>query len=77
MQSLLQVQMEGFQICLHIIKEKFPQGNFYIQSKFFKQMYEICFVVIYAVLSPNRFCHNICAFVWRKNEPKSAFVEKK
>ena len=32
--------------------------------------------VIHAVLSRN-FCHNLRAFMWRKFEPKSAFVEKK
>ena len=32
--------------------------------------------VIHAVLSRN-FCHNIRAFVWRKIEPKSTFVENK
>ena len=38
-----------------------------------------CFVaksVIHAVLSRN-FCHNLRAFMWRKIEPKSTFVEKK
>ena len=37
-----------------------------------------CFVaksVIRAVLSQN-FCHNLPAFMWRKIEPKSTFVEK-
>ena len=37
-----------------------------------------CFVaksVIHAVLSQN-FCHNLHAFMWRKIEPKSKFVEK-
>ena len=24
-----------------------------------------------------KFCHNLCAFMWRKIEPKSTFVEKK
>ena len=24
-----------------------------------------------------KFCHNLCAFIWRKFEPKSTFVEKK
>ena len=32
--------------------------------------------VIHAVLSRN-FCHNLHAFMWRKVEPKSTFVEKK
>ena len=32
--------------------------------------------VIHAVLSQN-FCHNLRAFMWRKIEPKSTFVEKK
>ena len=33
--------------------------------------------VIHAVLSRNLFCHNLRAFMWRKIEPKSTFVEKK
>ena len=32
--------------------------------------------VFHAVLSRN-FCHNLRAFMWRKIEPKSIFVEKK
>ena len=32
--------------------------------------------VIHAVVSRN-FCHNLCAFMWGKIEPKSTFVEKK
>ena len=32
--------------------------------------------VIHAVMSRN-FCHNLCAFMWRKIKPKSTFVEKK
>ena len=32
--------------------------------------------VIHTVLSRN-FCHNLCAFMWRKIESKSTFVEKK
>ena len=24
-----------------------------------------------------KFCYNLCAFMWRKIEPKSTFVEKK
>ena len=38
-----------------------------------------CFVaklVIHAVLS-RIFCHNLSAFMWRKIDPKSKFVEKK
>ena len=31
--------------------------------------------VIHAILSQN-FCHNLRAFMWRKIEPKSTFVEK-
>ena len=31
--------------------------------------------VIHAVLSRN-FCHNLRAFMWRKIEPKSTYVEK-
>ena len=33
--------------------------------------------VIHAVLSRNLFCHNLRAFMWRKIEPKSTFVQKK
>ena len=33
--------------------------------------------VIHAVLSRNLFCHNLRAFMWRKIEHKSTFVEKK
>ena len=33
--------------------------------------------VIHAVLLRNLFCHNLRAFMWRKIEPKSTFVEKK
>ena len=39
-----------------------------------------CFVaksVIHAVLSRNLFCRNLRAFMLRKIEPKSTFVEKK
>ena len=32
--------------------------------------------VIHALLSRNLFCHNLRAFMWRKIEPKSTFVEK-
>ena len=33
--------------------------------------------VIHAVLSQNLFYHSLRAFMWRKIEPKSTFVEKK
>ena len=35
------------------------------------------FVVIYAVLSRNLFCRDLCTFVGRKIEPKISYVEKK
>ena len=38
----------------------------------------LCFVAIYPVLSQNRFCRNLCAFVWRTNLIKNcACGEKK
>ena len=39
--------------------------------------WKIGFVVIYAVLSRNLFCRDLGTFVWRKIEPKIAYVEKK
>ena len=35
------------------------------------------FVMIYVVLSRNLFCRDLRTFVWRKIEPKIAYVEKK
>ena len=35
------------------------------------------FVMIYVILSQNLFCRNLHTFMWRKIEPKIAYVEKK
>ena len=39
--------------------------------------WQIGFVGIYAILPQNLFCRDLRTFVWRKIEPKIAYVEKK
>ena len=60
----------------------FPCGEI---SAFHVEKFQMSFIAIYAVLLLNlfftmfvaKFCHNLRAFMWRKIEPKSTFVEKK
>ena len=48
-----------------------------IYAKFMQLLQFAVLLLIHAVLSRNLFCHNLRAFMWRKIEPKSTFVEKK
>ena len=47
----------------------------YVQFVLF--CWKIGFVAIYALLSRNLFSRDLRTFVWRKIEPKIAYVEKK
>ena len=69
-------EIENFSTCAEISVSKNKQcvqliGFYCNLCRFVAQS------VIHAVLSRNLFCHNLGAFLWRKIEPKSTFVEKK
>ena len=56
--------------------EMFPHDGLLHMNRLTFFCCKICFVAIYAVLLQNLFCHNLCALVWRKVEPKIVSVGK-
>ena len=52
-------------------------GQQSVLSQFMLFSCKICFVTIYAVLSQNLFCRDLCAFAWRKVETKNCVCGEK
>ena len=71
--------------CLHMTNVE-KSGTLHIRHvcdeenvAIFAKFYSCRFVaksINHAVLSRNLFCHNFCAFIWRKIEPKVYFLGK-
>ena len=52
-------------------------GEYFYICTCYAVLSKMGFVMIYVVLSRNLFCRDLRTFVWRKIEPKIAYVEKK